>query len=208
MFINKPLCSTAQPHSPLPPTTQHGGPVTVGSATHVVKTAPPAHNSSDVERAPTSIHGIDFRYIRMVCENDKLDCNLDLYPNNFAKYRRECWPAQALRPTHHHYARIYDAVTATGVPNAIGAQIQLPSKYKCMGVVFGRLRRYALDYVRFGFPMGYVRPESDTASLPKHPSASQFPTQINAFIYFFFFIFIDQKSPCNFHYRGHKQRTK
>ena len=198
MFINKPLRSTAQPHSPLPPTTQHGGPVTVGSAAHVVKTAPPAHNNSDVEGAPTSIHGIDFRYIRTVCENDKLDCNLDLDPNNFAKHRRECWAAQALRPTHHHYARIYDAVTATGIPNAIGARIQLPSKYKCMGVVFGRLRRYALDYVRFSFPMGYVGPGSDTASLPNHPSASQFPTQINAFIFIILFFLLIKNHPATF----------
>ena len=39
-----------------------------------------------------------------------------------------------------------------------------------------------LDYIKFGFPMGYVGPASDTTSLPNHPSAVQFPDQVDLFI--------------------------
>ena len=82
--------------------------------------------------------------------------------------------------------QIYRAVKATGLPNAIGARILVPSKLNIQA-----WERYLggspqchniLDFVRYGFPTGYVGPVSDTGVIPNHPSASEFPGRVEAFI--------------------------
>ena len=39
-----------------------------------------------------------------------------------------------------------------------------------------------MDFLRFGFPLGYVGPISDTEGVDNHPSALQYPEQIDQFI--------------------------
>ena len=44
-------------------------------------------------------------------------------------------------------------------------------------------RENVLDFVKFGFPTGYVGPTSDTRNTPNHPSASNFPQHIEELIH-------------------------
>ena len=39
-----------------------------------------------------------------------------------------------------------------------------------------------IDYIQFGFPLGYMGPISPTESVPNHPSATRFPNHIDQFI--------------------------
>ena len=39
-----------------------------------------------------------------------------------------------------------------------------------------------LDYIIYGFPMGYAGPVSNTVGIPNHTSGTQFPAQVDAFV--------------------------
>ena len=82
--------------------------------------------------------------------------------------------------------KIYDAVRATGLPNAMAARrplstnLNLDNWGRCLGEIGGRPQ--LLDFLRFGFPLGYVGPVSDTTGITNHTSATDYPAQIDAFI--------------------------
>ena len=83
-------------------------------------------------------------------------------------------------------AKIYEAVRSSGLPNCMSARIPLPS-----GLIIPAWEKYIdfdtdeaqlFDYLRFGFPLGYMGPESDTRHTPNHSSAVDYPGDIEAFI--------------------------
>ena len=82
--------------------------------------------------------------------------------------------------------RIYDVVRASGLPNALSARVPLPSKLNVRAWEFylNQLedKQNVLDFIIYGFPMGYAGPVSDTVGVDNHPSATKFPVHVSEFI--------------------------
>ena len=128
-----------------------------------------------------------FDDIRRFCEGTiPFDRPVDTRPQAVATHRREQWPDMSAGPGREGLVHIYSAVKATGLPNAMGARILVPSKLnipawdRYLGQLGGR--ENVMDFIRFGFPTGYVGPISDTDDVPNHPSASDHPTHVEEFI--------------------------
>ena len=127
---------------------------------------------------------IDFSHIRELCEKDRLQCDVDLTPHVFAEHRRDSWPDPDFGSANACLAEIYNSVKATGIPNAMGARRLIPSSLNIHAweKYLVQTDQPLLDLIKFGFPMGYVGPVSDTTHVPNHPSATQFPEQVSAFV--------------------------
>ena len=125
-----------------------------------------------------------------MCTKDKYDGNIDTNPFAFAQHRRRTWPHPAAPFTMAGglgpYASIYDAVRSTGVPNCLGARIPIPTHLHVdvwrSYVDIDNDEADLLDYVQFGFPLGYLGPISPTDDIQNHPSAPRFPDHIHKFI--------------------------
>ena len=125
-----------------------------------------------------------------MCTKDQYDLPIDTSPYAFADYRARTWPFPStvfsMSNDFSHYTAIYDAVRATGLPNCLGARIPLPSSLNLEA-----WRLYIdtdtdevdlLQYLQFGFPLGYLGPISPTHDTQNHDSASRFPAHIDHFI--------------------------
>ena len=114
------------------------------------------------------------------------DRPVDTRPQAVAAHRRSDWPHMHNHCDFPGLVPIYEAVRATGLPNAMSARIPLPSNLnisaweKYLGSMEGKDK--VLDFVKFGFPTGYVGPTSDATDTPNHPSATNFPGHIDEFI--------------------------
>ena len=136
------------------------------------------------ERADDTNVGIDFTHVRQFCENDAAPCDIDISPLAFAKHRGTHWPHSQFGSLYTQYDKIYEAVRESGVPNAIGVRAELPTKLN-LEAWDRYLKGYddtLLDYLRYGFPLGYLGPKSDTSAVSNHPSALQYAEQVDAFI--------------------------
>ena len=108
---------------------------------------------------------------------------MDTRPQAAAAHRQAHWPVMVDAPGREDLVYIYIAVRATGLPNAMSTRIQVRSKLNIaawerhLSELGGRDR--VLDFVKYGFPTGYVGPVSDTADIPNHPSKSDFPAPVN-----------------------------
>ena len=77
-------------------------------------------------------------------------------------------------------------VRSTGLPNAMSARVPVPTKLdldawdRNLKYIGGRPQ--VMDFLRYGFPLGYVGPVSDTAGVDNHPSALDYPVQVQDFI--------------------------
>ena len=132
---------------------------------------------------------IDFQPIRDMCSKDIRDADIDLSPNAFAEHRRATWPAFHCTGCETNIAKlgpIYDAVRSSRVPNCMGVRAPLPS-----GLNISAWEKYIdlksdeaelLDMVKYGFPMGYMGPISDSCTTPNHSSALNYPDHIHDFI--------------------------
>ena len=127
----------------------------------------------------------DFYRIRTMCEKGR-NPGIDTRPFIFAPHRKACWPTMNCAPTLEGLGEIYAKVKDTGIPNILGARCTLPSqlnipKWEEYSTEMGE---YAdvIDFVKYGFPLGYLGPVSDTRDTPNHPSAEDFPEQIDRFI--------------------------
>ena len=129
----------------------------------------------------------DFTRIRKVCERGTYaTANIDLRPVVMCNYKRENWPDVAPGAFPVSTVRIYEAVKATGMPNALGARIRVPFRLNIEGWE-RRLshiggRGQLMDFINYGFPLGYLGPASDTLGVDNHPSATQYPVQVDDFI--------------------------
>ena len=149
------------------------------------KVASPARSSRSVP--PPAAAGPDFEKIRKVCEHGKYEReNLDLRPTTFAQYKRDNWPAPELEVFPPQLVRIYDTVRATGLPNPMAARIPVPTSLNleawrdCIEEIGGR--PHVLDFLTYGFPLGYVGPTSDSVEVGNHPSAEDYPADIALFL--------------------------
>ena len=145
------------------------------------------HTSTSVHLQQAAATAPDFRRIRKVCAKGNYEtANIDLRPIAFAEHRRKEWPRAAGGTLSTGLIRIYDTVRATGLPNAMGARqevptaLNLPAWEVCLSDIGGRPLLY--DFLRFGFPLGYVGPVSDSQWVDNHPSATDYPRQVQEFI--------------------------
>lgn len=125
-----------------------------------------------------------FANVRLLCETDNDQPVVGPGPYALAKHRSENWPKPSGLPSS--LANIYDKVRITGIPNALGARERLPSKLNLdeWHKEFGSYPQYTelLDFVEFGFPMGYLGPVSDYNTDYNHSSANDYPVDIDKFI--------------------------
>lgn len=144
---------------------------------------------SKVSRHPSAGQNIDdrvFACIKEMCESDVFDHSIDTSPHFFARDRRERWPSINHNEMNPDLVRIYESVKAKGLPNALGAQIPVPSNLNLDN--WDRLldnsvdERELLSFIRYGFPLGYMGPVSDTKGVDNHKSAIDFPEQLDNFV--------------------------
>lgn len=145
--------------------------------------------ASKVSKAEASAQGgsdVPFSRIRDMCESDCIDPGLDISPESFADNRRTTWPMVNEEEMGSRLANIYNLTRATGVPNAIGARQDLPSDLNIAKweeyLDDSKDERELLSFIRYGFPLGYMGPPSDTKGISNHKSASDFQAQIDDFI--------------------------
>ena len=122
-------------------------------------------------------HNIDFDEIRMFCQND-------MSPEAYMSHRKLNWPTAWFGPQYDDLAKIYDVVRETGMPNACGARLTLPTELNIPAwekYLRGK-DELLLAYIKFGFPLGYVGPVSDTVRTDNQPSARAYPAQVRGFI--------------------------
>ena len=131
-----------------------------------------------------------FHDIRIMCERDCVDPNIDTSPDAFIDHRCREWPnmrEDALPLAGGADCRkIYQAVKATGLPNCMGARIPLVSGLKIEAwesyVDRASDEVQLLEFIKFGFPLGYLGPTSDTTTAPNHSSARDYHAQVQAFV--------------------------
>ena len=87
---------------------------------------------------------------------------MDLDPRVFTEHRKMYWPRMASHFKSSNLSLIYSAVRETGIPNAIGARKPLPTELNLEAWEFylGDHDPQLLDFVKYGFPMGYIGPTS------------------------------------------------
>ena len=129
---------------------------------------------------------IDFNAIKQMCESNILSPEHDWSPHVFANHRRSNWPNIVQCEATSAIAKIYQAVKKTGIPNALGCRIPLQTELS-----YEAWEKYStdqkedkqlLDFIKYGFPLGYMGPVSDTRDTPNHPSARNYPKHVDDFI--------------------------
>lgn len=103
---------------------------------------------------------------------------------DLAAHRSGYWPSSDMIPEDMRY--IYKSVRDSGLPNYIGRRMQLPSSLNldAWEKVFGIYPecKEMLDFVKYGFPMGYMGPTSDLNDNYNHSSAEAHAGHIDSFI--------------------------
>ena len=155
----------------------HSAPQLDGSPTH-------SSDPSTRDEVIDPIQNINFDFIRDWCAIDK-PTELTVSPCDLAEHRRATWPEMSPNmPTNLKY--IYQAVKHTGLPNCMSARVPLVT-----GVNVQAWRDLAdgspqedelIDFIEFGFPLGYNGPASHTLTPENHKSALDYPTHITEFI--------------------------
>ena len=135
-------------------------------------------------RAAPEVNNPDFPHIKDVCQNEKLVCQVDITPAAFQKHRMDAWPQSDFGEAHLPLASIYEAVRKTGLPNALHSKIQLPTNLNIPSweKYLENVDDNLLSYIKYGFPMGYLGPQTDTVGIQNHPSARDFAPQVDKFI--------------------------
>ena len=103
----------------------------------------------------------------------------------FAEQRRTAWPDPDMGAANCDLADIYLEVKNTGLLNvSIMAKRILPTRLNIWAweAIIAPHDQQLVEFVKYGFPMGYVGPVSDTSHIPNHQSAHQFPQQVGRFI--------------------------
>lgn len=160
-------------------------------ATHLQNDVAGKKESDESQVSPqNSMHGqLDdgfFKSVRTMCESDCIDTSLDISCDNFAQNRKQHWPNINDTEMDQGLVEIYNLTRATGVPNAISARQALPSELNLKNweryLDNSDDERELLSFIKYGFPLGYMGPPSDTKGIDNHKSANQFPAQVSDFI--------------------------
>ena len=128
----------------------------------------------------------DFDKIKTMCRSDEWDQAVDGNPLAFKTHRILHWPHIDEEAVDARLVTIYKAVRDTGVPNAMSARLRVPSALNITKweelLPESPDNTQLLSFLKFGFPMGYMGPTSSTVGTPNHPSATQYPRQMEEFI--------------------------
>ena len=170
-----------------PLTTAHGPPNDNGAARETEHRCPgQEYTATDIPAAPHTYTVPDFDAIRKVCETNDDTHSMDTHPRVFRDYRRHEWPTFSENTAPNDLVFIYNTVRETGLPNCMKARIELPSNL--------HLDKWAeylgdapedtelLDFLHFGFPLGYMGPTSHVDGNVNHPSATKYPEHVDQFI--------------------------
>ena len=128
-----------------------------------------------------------FDEIRYMCEHDAYDMISNINLNDFAPHSQETWPTptstDGLPPNMIH---IYNSVRSTGVPNCLASRLAIPSNLNLEAWAKYAMNtqgdRQLIDFARYGFPLGYLGPPSDTTHTNNHPSATNVSTHVDRFV--------------------------
>ena len=114
------------------------------------------------------------------------DRGLKVGPCEYAYIIQEVWPSVNLQlEGSHHLLDIYTAVRDTALPNYLSARIPIPSQINCDAwdhLLQGYADAEIADFLRFGWPGGYTAPSPPTPSQTNHPSALNFPNDVQRFL--------------------------
>lgn len=131
-------------------------------------------------------HSIDFNEIRQKCERNDVFDSAMFSPSRFIQHRRACWPDINRVGMGAKLSAIYDGVRATGLPNAMEANIPLPSNLNLhmweQELSLPGEDHQLLQLIKYGFPLGYAGPVSSSSGIDNHRSANDFPEQVGKFI--------------------------
>ena len=129
---------------------------------------------------------VDFAAIRSACESTSQDVVPGAGPEQLAAHRRLKWPNMSEDPKLKDIALIYQQVRAMGLPNSVGAHMQVPSSLNIKAWEYYLTRVHKdeelLSFIKYGFPMGYVGPTTDTTDVGNHASAVQFSKYVDRFV--------------------------
>lgn len=116
-----------------------------------------------------------FDRIRIICESNESAEGAAPDPYKLAPHRANFWPRAVGLPDE--LSSIYDSVRRSGLPNALGVRREIPSNLniEAWEKTFGHDSKYRemLDFVRYGFPMGYMGPVSKYDDHINQTSATQ-----------------------------------
>lgn len=166
-----PALLTDQPHA-------------TGSSTNYIRRV----DKINGENINGDINGISqeqyFAKIRSICQEADQTELAGPDPHVLAQHRRTEWPVSAALP--ETLAHIYDRVRASGLPNALGIRLQVPSGLNIENwertFSYDSRHQEMLSFVKYGFPMGYLGPASPYDEQYNHSSAANYPVQIDKFI--------------------------
>lgn len=127
-----------------------------------------------------------FAQIRKLCEHDEPIHNVNITPQCFEAHRLSSWPTINEHGMGSLLSKIYNEVRHTGLPNCLAAKHPLPSGLN-LPIWERELSKHGADYellsfIKYGFPLGYVGPISNTKDTPNHKSALSFYDDVNKFI--------------------------
>ena len=141
-----------------------------------------AHQQMDIRE----VYGLDFNAIRQACEADKAMDDIPVDLQKHAKYKSHFWPNWTIDDeAYDEMNYTYTIIKESGLPNCIGEKIQLPTKLKLHNwekYLKGEQYEELLDCLRFGWPLGYNGPISTHDYLDNHPSANDYPNDVDEFI--------------------------
>lgn len=121
-----------------------------------------------------------------MCESDVIDYRIDMSPHSFAHNRKSEWPSINKDEMDPELVRIYNLVKAQGLPNALGARLPVPSHLNLNN--WDRYldqsddERELFSFIKYGFPLGYMGPPSDTKGISNHKSATDYLAQLDKFV--------------------------
>ena len=119
-------------------------------------------------------------------EGDPKSRGLEVGPVAYAYVVRDIWPN--VNPDFigsHELLDIYTLVRATCLPNYLSFRIRIPSNIVCDAwdhLLAGYHDYEITDFLRFGWPSGYMAPAPPVSSSVNHPSATNFPDSISKFL--------------------------
>ena len=143
-----------------------------------------AHAQCDI----VSTYGLDFKSIRDYCESDSKSGDIDLHPINFLNYKKDFWPDFIYDGPYQcsdYIGYVYQQVKESGLPNAIGEQVDVASNLNLDKWEFYLSdNKYAelKNQLRYGFSLGYSGPISSHTYTSNHSSDTNFPEQVEKFI--------------------------
>ena len=129
-------------------------------------------------------NNIDFPLIAQWCAFDK-PTEHNIAPVHLKQHRITNWPDMNER-VDPKTRLVYQAVKATGLPNCMDARIPVDTGINVpawRALMDGsEAERELVDFIEFGFPLGYHGPVVHTPDVTNHTSALQFPAQVEQFI--------------------------